>query len=117
VTIRGHPSLRLVPRMRDGPSFDLVADAPGGSGPPRPINRSMTSDPRLRSPRLGGTGHWPFPDAGRLQHAGYRSVVGPASSLGREERAGPRVGARTPTSPPAMVARIVVNESGTATPL
>jgi hypothetical protein len=48
---------------------------------------------------------------------GYHSAGGRCSRLGGEGRAGPPVGASTPTSPPAMVARIVVNESGTGIPL
>src|SRR4029450_2491802 len=50
---------------------------------------------------------------------GYRSAGGGgrSSCVGSEARAGPAVGASTPTSPPAMVARIVANESGTGIPL
>ena len=48
---------------------------------------------------------------------GSHSPGGRCSRLGGEDRAWPPVGASTPTSPPAMVARIVVNESGTGVPL
>ncbi len=48
---------------------------------------------------------------------GYHSAGGRCSRLGCEDRAGPPVGASTPTSPPAIVARIVANESGTVIPL
>jgi hypothetical protein len=59
------------------------------------------------------------PSTDRRSIACYHSAggVGGSSRLGSEDRAGPPVGASTPTSPPAMVARIVVNESGTGVPL
>jgi hypothetical protein len=53
----------------------------------------------------------------RRRFDGYHSAGGRCSRLGGEDRAWPPVGASTPTSPPAMVARIVANESGTAIPL
>jgi hypothetical protein len=82
----------------------LVAYDPARASVPAAAARPVADAPVLGASR-------------RDRFDGHYSVGGRCSRLGCEDRAGPPVGASTPTNPPAMVARIVVNESGTAIPL
>jgi len=86
----------------------VVHGSPFGCGPSTD-RAGFRSRPVADAPVLGASR--------RERFDGDHSPGGRCSWLGREDRAGPPVGASTPTSPPAMVARIVVNESGTGVPL
>ena len=117
----------VLPRMITDPPeiIESTAQAVGRFPPFRYCYRRSRA-----TARLGATGpnRWasktcPVADAPvlgasrRERFDGYHSPGGRCSRLGCEDRAGPPVGASTPTSPPAMVARIVVNDSGTGVPL